>query len=185
METVLITEQLIKDNSPISNNVDITDITPYISITQKLYIEPILGIPLVDELKEQIKNNSLTPENGDLILALAPCFSYYISYQSLPFLWAKILNKGITKGQSPENSDTVTMKEMGQLRSYLLSDAQTLRSQFINWLCNCRAHYTNWLPDDGCGCGCDDKENNGSTKVKYNSGMSFYHKNRQRKLGDF
>ena len=55
MGVVLINEELFKENSPVKDDTIITKFVPYISIAQKIYIERILGKPLADELKEQIK----------------------------------------------------------------------------------------------------------------------------------
>ena len=55
MEIVLINEELFRENGPIKEDTIITKFVPYINIAQKMYIERILGKPLTDELKDQIK----------------------------------------------------------------------------------------------------------------------------------
>ncbi|MDR2950720.1 MAG: hypothetical protein LBV71_16150 [Prevotella sp.] len=184
MEIVLITEQLLKDNSPISNNVDITDIVPYISIAQKLHINKILGTALLTELEDQIYNNTLTTENSDLIMKIVPALSYWVCYQALPFHWYKWLNKGITTLDS-ENSNATTMKDMAQLRLYLKDDAQTLTQDLIDFLCECKVNYPLWMPNQDCGCGCDDKDENGQSRLKWDSGINFLNHHSRRGIGNF
>lgn len=81
---VLINEALFKLHSPVTDNTVITEFIPYLSIAQELYIEPIIGTALSEELKQQISTNTLTPENGDLIIKIAPVLSFYTVYQGLP-----------------------------------------------------------------------------------------------------
>lgn len=182
-EIVLITEKLLKDHSPITNNVDIKDIVPYIGIAQKLHINEILGIALLSELEQQILTNSLTPENGDLILKIAPALSYWVCYQALPFHWAKWVNKGVTTLES-ENSNATSLKEIGQLRQWLKDDAQTLTQQLIDFLCKCKSNYPLWMPEVDCNCGCNDSNGNGTSKMKYDSGIFFYTPNKRKGIGN-
>lgn len=171
----LISEELFKISSPVTANTDLTDFVPYITIAQELHIEPILGEPLMTELKEQIETDTLTPENGDLIIKIAPALSFYAVYQALPFHWAAIVNKGVTIRES-ENSKGVDIKDIAQLRRWIKDDAETLVSQLVTFLCNCRANYPLWRPSEGFGC-CDDVINEGSTSKNFDSGFYFPKRN--------
>lgn len=173
----LISEALFKLHSPVTANTDITEFIPYISIAQELYIEPILGEPLMTELKDQIQNNSLSEANSDLIIKLAPALSFYAVYQALPFHWATIVNKGVTVRES-ENSKGVDIKDIGQLRRWIKDDAQTLQDQLIRFLCNCRTNYPLWKPINNC---CNDIINEGSNERSFDSG--FYFKRRKNNCG--
>jgi len=172
---VLINEALFKLHSPVTDNTVITEFIPYLSIAQELYIEPIIGTALSEELKHQISTNTLTPENGDLIVKIAPVLSFYTVYQGLPFKWATVLNKGITVRES-ENSKAVDIKDIAQLRSWLKNDAEVLASQLIDYLCKCRGHYPLWMPSDECACKSTYSE--GSATKKFESGIYFKHKNK-------
>ncbi len=145
----LISESLFKQYSPVTSNTDITEFVPYIGIAQELHIEPVLGEPLMSELKEQIKDNSLTAENSDLILKVAPALSFYAVYQALPFHWATIVNKGITIRES-ENSKGIDIKDLAQLRQWIKNDADILKGQLVDFLYRCRASYPLWRPQEGC-----------------------------------
>lgn len=165
----LITEAMFKLNSPVTSNTDITEFIPYICIAQELHIEPVLGEPLMSELKEQIKNNTLTPENSDLIIKVAPALSFYAVYQALPFHWASVVNKGVTIRES-ENSKGVDIKDIGQLRRWIKDDAETSVNQLVSFLCKCRTNYPLWRPDREC---CNDIINEGTTESNYDSGFFF------------
>lgn len=172
----LITESLFKTNSPVTANTDLSEFIPYITIAQELHIEPILGEPLMSELKEQIENNTLTQTNSDLIIKIAPALSFYAVYQALPFHWATIVNKGVTIRES-ENSKGVDINDIAQLRRWVKDDAGTFVKQLINFLCKCRANYPLWRPSEGFNC-CNDVINEGSTDKKFDSGFFFPKSNR-------
>lgn len=167
----LITEALFKTSSPVTGNTELSEFIPYITIAQELHIEPILGEPLMSELKEQIENNTLTQTNSDLIIKIAPALSFYAVYQALPFHWATIVNKGVTIRES-ENSKGVDIKDIAQLRRWIKDDAETLVKQLINFLCKCRSNYPLWRPSEGFNC-CDDVINEGSTSKNFDSGFFF------------
>lgn len=165
----LINEKLFKQHSPVTANTDITEFVPYIGIAQELHIAPVLGEPLMTELKDQVASNTLTPENSDLILKIAPALSFYALYQGLPFHWATIVNKGITIRES-ENSKGIDIADLAQLRQWIKNDADALKSQLTDFLCRCRAHYPLWRPQDGC---CNPVRHEGSNAKGYDSGFYF------------
>jgi len=176
MEIILINEELFRENSPIKDNTVITKFIPYIGIAQKMYIEHILGKPLTDELKDQVKaaggpdaaGDEITPANRALILALAPALSFYAVYQGIPFHWAAIVNKGITVRDS-ENSKAVDIKDIAQLRRWLKDDAEEFGRDLTGYLCRCRDQYPLWNP--GRGCGCDGETGEGSERSPFDTGI--------------
>jgi hypothetical protein len=165
----LISESLFKQYSPVTSNTNITEFVPYIGIAQELHIEPVLGEPLMSELKKQIADNSLTSENSSLILRIAPALSFYAVYQALPFHWAAIVNKGITIRDS-ENSKGIDIKDLAQLRQWIKNDADILKGQLVDFLCRCTASYPLWRPESGC---CNKVINEGNAKNEFDSGFYF------------
>lgn len=169
IQTPLITEKLFKQYSPVTSNTDITEFVPYICIAQELHIEPVLGEPLMTQLKEQITSNSLTAENSDLVLRIAPALSFYAVYQALPFHWATIVNKGITIRES-ENSKGIDIKDLAQLRQWIKNDSEILVSQLVEFMCRCRTSYPLWRPQNAC---CNEVIHEGSAQKDYDSGFYF------------
>ncbi|WP_101688210.1 DUF6712 family protein [Dysgonomonas massiliensis] len=148
-QTPLISEALFKQHSPVTSTTDITDFVPYIGIAQELYIEPILGSELTDELKEQIAADNLSVVNSNLIARIAPALSFYAVYQALPFHWATIVNKGITVRES-ENSRSVDVKDIAQLRRWIKDDADILRQQLSDFLHAHATDYPLWTVPEAC-----------------------------------
>lgn len=163
----LINEDLFKEESPIKSDTVIDDFVPYIKMAQRMYINKVLGKPLLTELETQIKQATenpdadpypITPQNQALLKEIAPALSHYAVYQGIPFHWAALVNKGVTIRES-ENSRGVDVKDVGQLRRWLKDDAEFLLNQLIEYLCECKANYPLWRPGDYCGgCGCDDSK---------------------------
>lgn len=159
MEIALINEDLFKMFSPVRGDTVVTEFVPYILMAQKMYIRPVLGIPLYEQLQSQIQqasatpppvDNPITPANRALLIELAPALACYAVYQGLPFQWASVLNKGVTIRES-ENSKGVDIKDIAQLRRWLKDDAETFLRQLVQYLKGCGL-YPLWKPADGCGC---------------------------------
>lgn len=175
MTQLIINEKLFKDCGPIKEDVIVSKFVPYIALAQTLRIEPILGRALLQEIQDQVKADTLTPENSALVLKIAPALTFYSIYQGLPFHWAAIQNKGITLRES-ENSKALSMDDLAQQRRFILDDAQAFGRILIDYLCECREDYPLWRPGTGCGC---PGEGNGSELLGSNSG--FYFKKRRRR----
>ncbi|KAA6347894.1 hypothetical protein EZS27_004674 [termite gut metagenome] len=169
---LLITEELLKLYSPFPENFETEAVIPFVNIAQKLFLEEVLGLPLVAELKVQIKDNDLTEENSTLIVEIAPALSLYSYYEFLPFGWAKILNKSLTVKES-ENSKAVSISDMSQLRLIIKNDADVFLRKLIDFLCSCKENYPLWKPKDIsiCKCSCEDTE---GTNIKgFDTGIYF------------
>lgn len=185
MEIAIINEALFIENSPIKEETVISKFVPYIIIAQKMYIERIIGRPLLEELQDQIRTaqetpsadpNPISPDNQALILEIAPVLSFYACYQGLPFHWAAIVNKGLTVRES-ENSKGVDVKDLAQLRRWLKDDAEYMATRLVKYLCGCKSKYPLWKPDTGYGCGggCNDE---GTKAVPLDAGIYIPRKRR-------
>ena len=54
MENVLINEKYLKKYSPIPLNFNMNEVNNYVKITEEIWVKPILGDLLYDELLEQV-----------------------------------------------------------------------------------------------------------------------------------
>lgn len=150
-ETLLISEELLKLYSPISKNVGIDRVYPFIHLAQPYYIQPILGKPLTEELQIQIENGTLTEENKALILKIAMPLAMWTSYLATRSLGYSMTQKGITKEKS-ENSEAINEKEMAEYILSLKNQAEMAQELLIAYLCNCRDLYPLWKPQVECNC---------------------------------
>lgn len=153
MKTAIINEELFQQYCPVKEVTNApAAFLPYIGIAQKIYVEPILGAPLIDEVQRQIESGDISPEIQSLIRATAPVLAFYTVYQGLPFHWASIVNKGVTIRES-ENSKGVAINDVAQLRRWLKDDAEVLARDLVDFLTTHRDDYPAWRPESACGCG--------------------------------
>lgn len=150
-DTYLISEELLKLHSPISRNVDVDKLVPFLTISQPYYIETILGDALVTELKNQIETNTLTEENKALVLKVAPALANWTAYLALRSLAYSITEKSITKEHS-ENSEALSERELGEMILYVKNLAEMSTELLIKYLCNCALTYPLWRSPTDCDC---------------------------------
>lgn len=180
-ETLLISEELLKLYSPISKNVGIDRIFPFIHLAQPYYIQPILGRPLMEELQHQIEEDTLTEENKALILKIAMPLAMWTTYLAVRGLGYSFTQKGVTKEKS-ENSDSLNEKEMAEYMLSLKNQAEMAQELLISYLCNCRELYPLWKPQVECNC---DKylPNDGTNKIEYKTLIYFPSNNKKSSCG--
>ena len=59
-EVFLIDEELLKNYSNMSRNVGVDKVIPYINLAQPMYVEPVLGTALMEELQMQIDSGEVS-----------------------------------------------------------------------------------------------------------------------------
>lgn len=150
-ETLIISEELLKLYSPLSKNVDVDKIYPYLHLAQPYFVEPILGDALLTELQHQIDEDELTPENKALVLKVAPVLAYYATYLAMRSLSYSITEKGMTKEKS-ENSEPVGERELGEYILSIKQQAEMYAEILIKYLCRCALLYPLWRPEEDCHC---------------------------------
>ena len=132
---MIINEKYFKKYSPIPLNYDLSEIRNYIVVAEKIWVIPVIGIKLYDEIQKQVDENSLSDENSTLLtegglwqyLAFATCL------ESLAFIWANFSEVGITLGKS-DNSESVTLKDITYIEQNLRRQVEVLKESLIMWL---------------------------------------------------
>ena len=150
----LITEEYFKTYSPISDNYNIKDIKPYFHVAEKLWIEPIIGTPLYEELLDEVEKDEVTPENATLLLNIYPLLAFAIVYESLPFVGYHLSQVGITKGKS-ENSEPVSINDVNYISTQLRNQCETMKKLLKKFLDENAEHYPLYYADNTVDCNCD------------------------------
>lgn len=150
----LITEEYFKTYSPISDNYNIKDIKPYFHVAEKLWIEPIIGMPLYEELLDEVEKDEVTPENATLLLNIYPLLAFAITYESLPFVGYHLSQVGITKGKS-ENSEPVSINDVNYISTQLRNQCETMKKLLKKFLDENAEHYPLYYADNTVDCNCD------------------------------
>jgi hypothetical protein len=141
-----ITVSDLTGNTVIQAHVQASLLEPFIDIAQPMYILRVLATPLYEQLEATINTYGLTGVTGTnltLLNKIKPALIYATFYESIPFLWAKITNKGITNKQS-DNSTSVDKDDMLTLRANVNDWKGFYIEELKRFLRNNQATYTLW-----------------------------------------
>ena len=149
---MIINEKYFKQYSPIPVNYNMADIKNYIGVAEKIWVKPLIGNELFDEIEEQVEKNEVSDENATLLTegGLWQYLSFATVFEALPMVWSHISEIGITKGKS-ENSDSLTLKDMTYVSQHLRNQVEVLKDQLKKWICE---HYEYYPKADVCACEC-------------------------------
>lgn len=150
---MLINKKYFAQYSVLPTNYNYDDIMVYEPLAVSLWIEPVIGPYLLAELKSQIENNQLSPENSTLLTEglLWQYLTTAMCYEGLPFLWARVNEIGITLGES-DNYKSVDLKDLTYIQNHLRRILESLKEQVIQFLCS---HCSSFKLFDTSICGGD------------------------------
>ncbi len=150
-ETLIISEELLKLYTPLSKNVDVDKVYPFLHLAQPYFLQPILGDALLSEIQLQIEEDTLTEENKALVIKCAPVIGYYATYLAMRSLAYSITEKSITKEKS-ENSESIARNELGDYILSIKQQAEMYAELLVKYLCRCALSYPLWRPETDCNC---------------------------------
>lgn len=155
---MIINEKYFKQYSPIPLNYNMTEVKNYIPVAEKIWVKPLIGLPLFDEIECQIKENNVSEENATLLTegGLWQYLAFATVYEALPMIWSHISEVGVTKGKS-DNSDSLDLKDMTWVTQHLRNQVEVLKEQLKKWICE---HYLYYPLADVCACNCSCCNNN-------------------------
>lgn len=161
---MIINEKYIKQYSPIPLNYNMSEVKNYIPVAEKIWVIPLIGYDLYDEINEQVADNEVSPENATLLTegGLWQYLAFATVYEALPMIWSHISEVGVTKGKS-DNSDSLDLKDMTYVSQHLRNQVEVLKDQLKKWLCE---HYDSFPTVDVCACGCSNCCNH-NAKLNY------------------
>lgn len=163
---VIINEKYFKEYSPIPINYNMKELKNYISVAQEIWVKPLIGYDLFDEIEQQVKNNEVSEKNATLLTEgkLWQYLAYATCLEGLPFIWSHFSEIGISLGKS-ENSDSVTLKDLTYIEAHLRRQVEFLKESVAKFICEHNNVYTN---ADFCQCKCDCCCNNNATLLQPN-----------------
>lgn len=149
---MIINDKYFKQYSPIPVNYNMAEIKNYIGVAEKIWVKPLIGYDLFDELEEQIENNEVSEENATLLTegGLWQYLSFATVLEALPLIWSHISEVGVTKGKS-DNSDSLDLKDMTYVGQHLRNQVEVLKDQLKKWICEHNEYYP---LADVCACEC-------------------------------
>jgi len=134
MAVIFISEQALKDNSIINENVDMKVLLPVIKLAQEKYMLPILGTGLYNELKTQITAASITVLNKTLLDDyIQPALIWWIMSEAPMPLTYKFMNKSVAT-RSSENANAASLNDLLKLEERFKDNAEWYSQRITNYL---------------------------------------------------
>jgi len=143
-EILLVSETKLKSFSTISFNCSPDVLVPFVFNAQSTYAIEYLGSALLNEIKLQVRTNTVTPDNAFLLDEyLGNVVLNWAAYMALPFLTYKIYNKSIMVPKGTE-SESVGLEEVRFLQSQMKQVAQQYSWLMQRYLWNYNDLYPLW-----------------------------------------
>lgn len=160
---MIINRKYFAEYSPIGKNYDYSEIMLYVPVATEIWLRPLIGSDLLDEIEKQVASNTVSEENAALLTEgkLWQYLCYATCYEGLPFLWTNISEVGITLGKS-DNSDSITLKDLTYIQQHLRNQVEVLKDSVKRYICE---HSASFPLADVCACECSCCGNN--AKLNY------------------
>jgi hypothetical protein len=131
---LFITEQLFKDRTGASNNIDGKQLFPMIKVAGDIYLQPALGSALYKRLQSGVDANNLTINEKTLIDDYITDTLIWYTMSMLPMTMGfQLFSKGFLQKTS-EESNTPSRGDMEILEKKYLSMAEFYKSRLIAYL---------------------------------------------------
>jgi hypothetical protein len=134
-DILLTSESYLRDNLPISRNIDFKIIRPNVISAQELYTQDILGSDFYQHILTAFSGQTLTPNEEILVQNyIKPHVAYRSLSMTLPFVQNQIVNKGVQK-QREDYSDATSFEEFRFLLHNVDNRAEFYEEYLVKYLC--------------------------------------------------
>lgn len=148
-QRALMNKEYLAEYSLLPKNYNYDEIWNFIPLAEQLWIVPIIGKDLYNELLDQVEENNVSRENATLLLQIYPFEGLAICEVAMPYIAFHITEVGITKGQS-ENSESVSINDINYLTNYVRSQMTPLKDKLVDFLNEHSDLYPLYSPTKEC-----------------------------------
>lgn len=144
--------------SPLPINYNYDEIINYVPVAENIWVKPLIGEDLFNDIQEQVDKNEITDEINALLTEgnLYQYLAYATCLEGLPFIAYHFTEVGITEASS-DNSKSVDGKQLAYIEQHLRRQVEFLKDTVKKYICERPEYYPN---ADFCACGCDCCNNN-------------------------
>ena len=128
-----ITETYLKTNTPITANVDVNNVTPYLATQAALRIQPILGTTFYNDLLTKYNAQTLDPDEENLVAFIQPIIAWRAAEDAVFGLSLQLKNKGI-QTQFGDNSSAVDRGTIAFSMEHYAQKAAFFEQRLIRFL---------------------------------------------------
>lgn len=149
---LLISEQTIKTNSIINNNVDGMYILPAIDYAQDAGLQPLIGTKLYNKLMDMVEDGSIA-DSEDYKLLLDDYITPYLLNKvtadiQLPLAY-KLRNQGVVQ-QTGENTYVPSLKDTQYVIQHYQNQADFYGNRMSDYLRANKRKYPEYCSTDSC-----------------------------------
>jgi len=134
IKATFINETFLQQYTPISANVDIKLIVPFIITAQDKYAQHVFGSEFYERLMSGISAGNLTAKETELLQLSQPAIAWLTLVEAIPFINVGIRNKGILKGTS-DTTEPASFKEVSDLKQSCMDNYEHYMQRVQEWLC--------------------------------------------------
>ena len=147
MATYFITENYLKTNTPITKNVDSTDVSPYIRPAAEMRLKPILGSYFYDYLLAKYNAQTLTANETILVEKMQPVVAWRAAEHAVFGLSYQLKNKGVQQ-QFGDYSSNVSQSEVAFVMDHYGQMAAFYEKRLISYILDNKDLFAEFTSDD-------------------------------------
>lgn len=163
-----VTENYLKTNTPITNNVDVTDVMPYVRTQAEMRLMPILGTYFYNDLLTKYNAGTLSADETTLVSYIQPVVAWRSAEDAVFGLSYQLKNKGL-QIQSGEFSQPATKGDITFSMDHYGQKGKWFENRLTWWLLENKALFSAFTsadnndsdikPVDDCDDGLDNYDN--------------------------
>jgi len=134
MKGLFVSEDYIKQNTPINDNVDLKMLKSAIIEAQELHLLESIGTSLYNDLDAKIVAGTIA--GNDLILMktyIRPMLKYWVMVEGAPMLLFKFTNKAVSTSTS-DNSSPVQYEDMKYTVNQFKAKAEVYTERMVRYI---------------------------------------------------
>lgn len=128
-----VTENYLKNQTPITANVDVTDVTPFIKTQSDMRVQPILGTYFYKHMLTGYNAQTLNNDEETLVTYIQPVVAWRSAEDAVFGLSYQLKNKGLQM-QNGDYSTSVTQSEVAFAQDHYAQKASFYETRLFNYL---------------------------------------------------
>lgn len=146
MANYFVTENWLKKNTAITDNVDITDVTPIVQFSAKAFVKPLLGTYFFDDLLDKYNNQTLSSDEEILVEKMQFAIGWRTCAQATIQLTYQLKNKGL-QTQFDDNSTAVEQPIVDFMYNHCIAHTKLFEKEMSDYLIENKDLYPNFTSD--------------------------------------
>jgi hypothetical protein len=128
-----VTEQYLKQKTPITQNVSSKDVMPFVEPAAASWMQNILGTYFFNDLLTKYNAQTLSTDEETLVEKMKPAIAWRAATDCVLGLTYQLKNKGLQK-QNGDNSESVEQSEVGFVMRHYEQKAEFFESMCRKYL---------------------------------------------------